>query len=198
PPTTKIDAQDQGVREPGRRPDGPRWTRTVQRGTGAENRCTLLREPKPLFRIAKLWPRWLAALTRRGENRSRAVVDAMARPDGAYSLLELSETGTCAGVVDAHRAGRLPLRRGAARALTPPRLPRGERMTTDRPCLPQRTTAARLIVAIRGEQAAQYAPVLETLAGAGIRSIELTLSTPGTLEQLPGLLERFSDQLDIG
>lgn len=71
-------------------------------------------------------------------------------------------------------------------------------MTTDRPCLPQRTTAARLIVVIRGEQATQYAPVLETLAGVGIRSVELTLSTPGTLEQLPGLLERFSDQLDIG
>src|SRR5699024_9256903 len=79
---------------------------------------------------------------------------------------------------------------------TPPA--RGERMTTDRPCLPQRTTAARLIVVIRGEQATQYAPVLETLAGAGIRSVELTLSTPGTLEQLPGLLERFGDQLDIG
>src|SRR5699024_2859289 len=122
-PPIGSDAQDQGVREPGRRPDGPSWTRTARGGTGAENRCTLLREPKPLFRIAKLWPRWLAALTRRGENRSRAVVDAMARPDGAYSLLELSGTGTCAGVVDAHRAGRLPLRRGAARALTPPRLP---------------------------------------------------------------------------
>src|SRR5699024_7176201 len=50
---------------------------------------------------------------------------------------------------------------------TPPA--RGERMTTDRPCLPQRTTAARLIVVIRGEQATQYAPVLATLAGAGIR-----------------------------
>jgi len=67
-----------------------------------------------------------------------------------------------------------------------------------RPSLPERTAAARLIVVIRGERAAQYAPALETLAGAGIRSVELTLSTPGTLEELPGLLERFGDRLDIG
>lgn len=67
-----------------------------------------------------------------------------------------------------------------------------------RPALPERTAAARLIVVIRGERADQYAPVLETLAGAGIRSVELTLSTPGTLEELPVLLERFGDRLDIG
>ncbi|MGO2822336.1 MAG: bifunctional 4-hydroxy-2-oxoglutarate aldolase/2-dehydro-3-deoxy-phosphogluconate aldolase [Brachybacterium tyrofermentans] len=68
----------------------------------------------------------------------------------------------------------------------------------ERPTLPERTAAARLIVVIRGERADQYAPVLETLAGAGIRSVELTLSTPGTLDELPGLLERFGDRLDIG
>lgn len=70
--------------------------------------------------------------------------------------------------------------------------------STERPTLPERTAAARLIVVIRGERADQYAPVLEALAGAGIRSVELTLSTPGTLDELPGLLERFGDQLDIG
>lgn len=69
---------------------------------------------------------------------------------------------------------------------------------TDRPALPARTAAARLIVVIRGTSADQYAPVLETLAGAGIRSVELTLSTPGTLEELPALRERFGEQLDIG
>ncbi|WP_114853182.1 bifunctional 4-hydroxy-2-oxoglutarate aldolase/2-dehydro-3-deoxy-phosphogluconate aldolase [Brachybacterium sp. YJGR34] len=68
----------------------------------------------------------------------------------------------------------------------------------DRPALPERTAASRLIVVIRGERADQYAPVLETLAGAGIRSVELTLSTPGTLEELPALRERFEDRLDIG
>ncbi|WP_087486299.1 bifunctional 4-hydroxy-2-oxoglutarate aldolase/2-dehydro-3-deoxy-phosphogluconate aldolase [Brachybacterium massiliense] len=67
-----------------------------------------------------------------------------------------------------------------------------------RPQLPERTAAARLIVVIRGERADQYAPVLETLAGAGIRSVELTLSTPGTLDELPALLESFGERLDIG
>ena len=67
-----------------------------------------------------------------------------------------------------------------------------------RPQLPERTAAARLIVVIRGERADQYAPVLETLAGAGIRSVELTLSTPGTLDDLPSLLESFGERLDIG
>lgn len=67
-----------------------------------------------------------------------------------------------------------------------------------RPRLPERTAAARLIVVIRGERADQYAPVLETLAGAGIRSVELTLSTPGTLDDLPSLLESFGERLDIG
>jgi 2-dehydro-3-deoxyphosphogluconate aldolase/(4S)-4-hydroxy-2-oxoglutarate aldolase len=70
--------------------------------------------------------------------------------------------------------------------------------TTDRRLLPERTASARLIVVLRGERADQYAPVLESLAGAGIRSVELTLSTPGTLEQLPALLKTFGDRLDIG
>lgn len=36
-------------------------------------------------------------------NRSRAVVDPLARQDGMYSVLELSETGRRAGIVDVHR-----------------------------------------------------------------------------------------------
>ena len=43
--------------------------------------------------------------------------------------------------------------------------------TSARPSLPPRTAAARLIVVLRGERAAQYAPVLEALAGAGIRAV---------------------------
>jgi 2-dehydro-3-deoxyphosphogluconate aldolase / (4S)-4-hydroxy-2-oxoglutarate aldolase len=68
----------------------------------------------------------------------------------------------------------------------------------DRPALPDRTAAARLLVVLRGTRADQYSPVLDALADAGIRSVELTLSTPGTLDELPGLLERFGDRLDIG
>ena len=70
--------------------------------------------------------------------------------------------------------------------------------TPPRPSLPARTAAARLIVVLRGERAEQYAPVLETLAGAGIRSVELTLSTPGTLEHLPALREQFGERMDVG
>ena len=70
--------------------------------------------------------------------------------------------------------------------------------TPPRPDLPERTAAARLIAVLRGERADQYAPVLETLTGAGIRSVELTLSTPGTLEELPALLERCGNRMDIG
>lgn len=69
---------------------------------------------------------------------------------------------------------------------------------THRPSLPERTAAARLIVVIRGERAEQYAPVLEALADAGIRSVELTLSTPGTLAELARLHERFGTRMDIG
>ena len=76
---------------------------------------------------------------------------------------------------------------------TPDHAARPERAT-----LPERTAAARLIVVIRGRRADQYAPVLETLARAGIRSVELTLSTPGTLDELPTLQDRFGEQLDIG
>lgn len=70
--------------------------------------------------------------------------------------------------------------------------------TTHRSRLPERTAAARLIVVIRGERAEQYSPVLEALVDAGIHSVELTLSTPGTLEELPTLHERFGARMDIG
>lgn len=70
-------------------------------------------------------------------------------------------------------------------------------LSTHRLALPARTAEARLIVVLRGERAEQYAPVLEVLAGAGIRSVELTLSTPGTLEALPELVAQFGERLDI-
>jgi 2-dehydro-3-deoxyphosphogluconate aldolase/(4S)-4-hydroxy-2-oxoglutarate aldolase len=37
-----------------------------------------------------------------------------------------------------------------------------------------------------------------SLIGAGIRSVELTLTTPGTIERLPKLLAQFGDAADIG
>jgi 2-dehydro-3-deoxyphosphogluconate aldolase/(4S)-4-hydroxy-2-oxoglutarate aldolase len=64
--------------------------------------------------------------------------------------------------------------------------------------LPQKTARSRLVVVARARHADDYDRVLEALVDAGIRSVELTLTTPGTLERLPGLLERFGDRADLG
>jgi 2-dehydro-3-deoxyphosphogluconate aldolase / (4S)-4-hydroxy-2-oxoglutarate aldolase len=63
--------------------------------------------------------------------------------------------------------------------------------------IPERTAAAKLIVVVRAPQAADYDRVLDVLIDAGIRSVELTLTTPGTIERLPKLLAQFGDAADI-
>ena len=75
--------------------------------------------------------------------------------------------------------------------LTPPQAP-------TRLAIPARTAAAKLIVVVRAPNAVGYDQVLDVLIGAGIRSVELTLTTPGTLDRLPELLARFGDVADIG
>lgn len=72
----------------------------------------------------------------------------------------------------------------------------GDTLTRTR--LPQRTAAAKLIVVVRADAAADYDRVLDALVGAGIRSIELTLTTPGTIDRLPKLLAEFGDAADVG
>lgn len=64
--------------------------------------------------------------------------------------------------------------------------------------LPSRTAQSRLVVVARAAAATDYARVLDVLIEAGVRSVELTLSTPGTIETLPALLERYDDVADIG
>ncbi|HEY6650526.1 MAG TPA: bifunctional 4-hydroxy-2-oxoglutarate aldolase/2-dehydro-3-deoxy-phosphogluconate aldolase [Mycobacterium sp.] len=64
--------------------------------------------------------------------------------------------------------------------------------------LPDRTASAKLIVVVRAADAADYDRVLDALLGAGIRSVELTLTTPGTIDRLPKLLAQFGDAADIG
>jgi 2-dehydro-3-deoxyphosphogluconate aldolase/(4S)-4-hydroxy-2-oxoglutarate aldolase len=64
--------------------------------------------------------------------------------------------------------------------------------------IPARTAAAKLIVVVRAPDAADYDRVLDVLVEAGIRSLELTLTTPGTLERLPELLTRYGAEADIG
>ncbi len=51
--------------------------------------------------------------------------------------------------------------------------------------LPARTAESRLIVVARAPRAEDYDAVLEVLVDAGIRSVELTLTTPGTFAAPP-------------
>lgn len=73
-------------------------------------------------------------------------------------------------------------------------------MTGDvrRVALPARTVGSRLIVVARAERAEDYAPVLDVLIDAGVRSVELTLTTPGTFDHLPELLRRYDGVADLG
>ncbi|MDQ0801382.1 bifunctional 4-hydroxy-2-oxoglutarate aldolase/2-dehydro-3-deoxy-phosphogluconate aldolase [Arthrobacter sp. SLBN-112] len=59
-------------------------------------------------------------------------------------------------------------------------------------------SATRVVSVLRAGHASQYAPVIEALQLGGIRSIELTLSTPGVWDELPLLQERFGDTVEIG
>lgn len=68
----------------------------------------------------------------------------------------------------------------------------------ERLALPARTRESRLVVVTRAPSAEAYDPVLDVLVDAGVRSIELTLTTPGTLDHLPRLIERYGGTADIG
>jgi 2-dehydro-3-deoxyphosphogluconate aldolase/(4S)-4-hydroxy-2-oxoglutarate aldolase len=64
---------------------------------------------------------------------------------------------------------------------------------------PSATLRANPIIAVlRAADARDYDSVVDTLAANGIRSIELTLSTPGTFEHLPALIERVGTEVEIG
>ena len=55
-----------------------------------------------------------------------------------------------------------------------------------------------IIAVLRAKDAANYSPAVDTLTESGIRSIELTLSTPNTIELLPGLIARTGPRVEIG
>ncbi|WP_098730073.1 bifunctional 4-hydroxy-2-oxoglutarate aldolase/2-dehydro-3-deoxy-phosphogluconate aldolase [Brevibacterium epidermidis] len=56
----------------------------------------------------------------------------------------------------------------------------------------------RIVAVLRGQNALQYEDVIDTLVRAGVNGIELTLTTPGTLDALGSLRERFGDTAKIG
>jgi 2-dehydro-3-deoxyphosphogluconate aldolase/(4S)-4-hydroxy-2-oxoglutarate aldolase len=57
---------------------------------------------------------------------------------------------------------------------------------------------SRVIAVLRAPRAADCEGVVESLVRGGVRSIELTLTTPGALDVLPGLVEQFAGVAEIG
>ena len=55
-----------------------------------------------------------------------------------------------------------------------------------------------IIAVLRAQDAQDYFPVVETLIENGVTTIELTLTTPRTLEMLPELLNQFQEVAHIG
>ncbi|MBB5642601.1 bifunctional 4-hydroxy-2-oxoglutarate aldolase/2-dehydro-3-deoxy-phosphogluconate aldolase [Cryobacterium roopkundense] len=55
-----------------------------------------------------------------------------------------------------------------------------------------------IIAVLRANAATDYDPVVDVLAENGVRSIELTLSTPGTFKHLPALLARVGADVEVG
>jgi 2-dehydro-3-deoxyphosphogluconate aldolase/(4S)-4-hydroxy-2-oxoglutarate aldolase len=64
--------------------------------------------------------------------------------------------------------------------------------------LPTRTVSSKLVVVARASAASDYAPVLAALAEAGVQSVELTLTTPGTFDAFAELRGSFDGDLGIG
>lgn len=64
--------------------------------------------------------------------------------------------------------------------------------------LPARTRSSKLVVVARASAASDYAPVLATLAEAGVQSVELTLTTLGTFDAFADLRSSFDGDLGIG
>ncbi len=64
--------------------------------------------------------------------------------------------------------------------------------------LPARTLSSKLVVVARASAAADYESVLGALAQAGVQSVELTLTTPGTFDAFAALRSSFDGDLGIG
>lgn len=68
----------------------------------------------------------------------------------------------------------------------------------------QRTPASAILRAnpvvavLRARHASEYAPVIDALVKGGVRSIELTLSTDGVFDHLPGLKQEFGSDAELG
>ena len=61
-----------------------------------------------------------------------------------------------------------------------------------------RLSTSRVIAVLRARAAEAYGPVVEVLVGEGIESIELTMTTPGTLDVVADLAGRYAGSAEIG
>ncbi|WP_375400836.1 bifunctional 4-hydroxy-2-oxoglutarate aldolase/2-dehydro-3-deoxy-phosphogluconate aldolase [uncultured Amnibacterium sp.] len=58
--------------------------------------------------------------------------------------------------------------------------------------------AGRAVAVLRADHAERYRPVIDVLVDAGITSIELTLTTPGTTEVVQQLVRQYAGRAEIG
>jgi 2-dehydro-3-deoxyphosphogluconate aldolase / (4S)-4-hydroxy-2-oxoglutarate aldolase len=64
--------------------------------------------------------------------------------------------------------------------------------------LSDRLTSTRVIAVLRAPDVSALAPVCDVLVEEGILSLELTLTTPGLLDSLRGLVDRYAGTADVG
>jgi 2-dehydro-3-deoxyphosphogluconate aldolase/(4S)-4-hydroxy-2-oxoglutarate aldolase len=70
--------------------------------------------------------------------------------------------------------------------------------TISRPPLSGRLATSKVIAVLRASHVSALAPVCDVLVEEGILSLELTLTTPGLLDALTGLVNRYADTADVG
>jgi 2-dehydro-3-deoxyphosphogluconate aldolase / (4S)-4-hydroxy-2-oxoglutarate aldolase len=70
--------------------------------------------------------------------------------------------------------------------------------TVSRPPLSDRLATSKVIAVLRASHVSALAPVCDVLVEEGILSLELTLTTPGLLDALSDLVDRYADTADVG
>lgn len=70
--------------------------------------------------------------------------------------------------------------------------------TISRPPLSDRLTTSKAIAVLRASHVSILGPVCDVLVEEGILSLELTLTTPGLLDALTELIDRYADNADVG
>jgi 2-dehydro-3-deoxyphosphogluconate aldolase / (4S)-4-hydroxy-2-oxoglutarate aldolase len=70
--------------------------------------------------------------------------------------------------------------------------------TVHRPLLSERLASSKVIAVLRTSQVSALAPVCDVLVEEGILSLELTLTTPGLLDALEELVDRYGNSADVG